>query len=389
MLTKFVLSLMIVFAVGAHAQSPVPPSVAKTFTPWFDHLPKEPRLRCSIEPLRPFLDFAFRFAAGYLVHCPLRQFGGEEDTLATFIRITPAGRPPLLLGDRSEVPAMPLSMGAKTSLSKSNVAIDYSGGFNLGEGRYRVTMLITDDRNHFCTKTWRIHASLTRSEKAAPLAISPGEVKPLVLEPWEHPHPSRNGIRLTILLDAEPLRENSPELQISGRLLLLESLSSLLRQTPYGSVRLITFNLDQARQLFEQDHFDRAGFANLAQALSNLNLGTISYRALERQTWEHFLVHLVNGAMEAPDRPDAVVIMGPRTRLDARMPREMLEAPAGNGAQLFYFQYFPNWHRRAEFPDAITYLTKARGGTIFKIHSPGELARAIRKFAEDLNRTRH
>jgi hypothetical protein len=386
--SKVVLPLMFVFPVGTHAQAPVSPKLAKRVNRFFGQLPQGPRLRCSIDPIRPFLDFAFQFAAGYRILCPLRQFGGKKDTLATFIRITPVGGATVILGDRSEVPAMPSSMAAMISLKKLDTEVEFSEGFNLGEGQYQVSAFVKDDRNRFCMRTWKIDAVRSRSEKAVRLAISPGEVEPFVLERWQHPHPNRNRLRLTILLDAEPIRENSPELQISDRILLLESVSTLLRQTPYSSVRLIAFNLDQARQIFEQDHFDQAGFARLARVLRNLNLGVVSYRALRRQTWEHFLVHLVNGAMEAPDRPDAVVIMGPRTRLYGRMPREMREAPAGTGAHLFYFQYYPNWHRSAEFPDAIAYLTKTRGGTVFNIHSPGELAGAIRKFSEDLSGTR-
>jgi hypothetical protein len=385
-LSELALGLLIVSTASVRAQSPVRPTIAKIVDPWFEHHPEWPRLRCSIVPVQPFLDFAFRFAAGYLVRCPLRQFGGKTSTLVAFVRITPAGRPPLLLVGRCKVPGMPSGIAAKTTLRKLNTDVGCSGGFNLGEGRYQVSVLVRDGRNRFCVKTWKIHAFRSRSEKAVSLAILPGDVEPVLLKPLERPHSGRNAMRLTVLLDAEPMRQNSPKLQNLGRLLLLESLSSLLRQTPYSSVRLIAFNLDQARQIFEQDHFDQAGFANLAQVLRNLNLGTVPYQALERKTWEQFLIHLVNGAMEAPDRPDAVIILGPRTRLQARIPRELLEQPAGDEAQLFYFQYFPNWHRSAEFPDAITSLTKARGGTVFKIHSPGELARAIDKFAEDLKR---
>ena len=45
----------------------------------------------------------------------------------------------------------------------------------------------------------------------------------------------------------------------------------------------------------------------------------------------------------------------------------------------FYLEYFPNWGRGAEFPDTIAYLTRARGGQVLKIHSPGELKSAVQK----------
>ena len=59
-----------------------------------------PSLNCRVKPVEPFLDFAFRFEAGYLVRCPIREFEGKESTVLVFLRITPEGQSPVLLGDQ-------------------------------------------------------------------------------------------------------------------------------------------------------------------------------------------------------------------------------------------------------------------------------------------------
>ncbi|MDE3180721.1 MAG: hypothetical protein KGM47_13820, partial [Acidobacteriota bacterium] len=187
-------------------------------------------------------------------------------------------------------------------------------------------------------------------------------------------------------LDAEPTSGVPTELRPWDRVLLLQLLSSVLRDTRWSSVRLIAFNLAQERQIFTDDAFNESGFVPLSRALTNLDLTTIPYQAIEPGAMEHFLVRLTDGSSKGAVKPlDAVVIIGPVARLNPVNP-QVLPRPAGDQkAPLFYFQYFSHGLSRQHIPDAIADVTTAWGGTVFNIDSPAGLAKAISKFEAVLN----
>src|SRR3954470_9208509 len=72
------------------------------------------------------LDFAFRFDVGYVVRCPLKEFGGRESTLLSFVRITPEGGTPVVLGESYNVAAIPEVMRGTTRIDKLKDEIDFS-----------------------------------------------------------------------------------------------------------------------------------------------------------------------------------------------------------------------------------------------------------------------
>ncbi|MGH9406356.1 MAG: hypothetical protein ACRD3D_11045 [Terriglobia bacterium] len=380
--------VLLASASWAQARFPATAASARAIEQRFDGRLAGPRLLCSIQPVKPYLDFSFHFASGFKLRCPLRQFEGKEDALICSLRIVPAGRAPVVLEDHFDVPRMPLQMAGRVKPKSLTTDLHYSGMFSLGEGRYRVSLVVVDRRNHICSRSWTIKASVPASQSAAPLAAPPGTAGPLMAEPWKLDRIfHRDGLRLTILVNAEPLARNSPELQPRDRALLLDSVSSLMKQVSCQSVRLIAFNLDQDREIFTEQRFDQSGFRRLAEILRGLDLGTVSYHALGRSAWEHLLIQLMNQAAAPGDPQDAVIFLGPRTRIAKRISRNTLTGARRDASRLFYFQYFPPAGWGAEFPDAISYLTKARGGAVFKIHSPVELARAINKLQRDLSRS--
>jgi len=66
------------------------------------------------------------------------------------------------------------------------------------------------------------------------------------------------------------------------------------------------------------------------------------------------------------------------------MPKELMSALGTNNPRFFYFEYFPWFGFRPEFPDAIDYLTRELHGTVYKIHSAGDLGQAIQKMLAQL-----
>ncbi len=103
-----------------------------------------PPLRCSIQPQKPFLDFASRFLVGYILSCPLRVFEGRATEVMAFTRVTPEGRQPLTLGQSYRVAGLSPEQAAVTNIRKLKGRIEASGGFCIGEGRYQVEVLLVD-----------------------------------------------------------------------------------------------------------------------------------------------------------------------------------------------------------------------------------------------------
>jgi hypothetical protein len=341
-------------------------------------------LKCSVKPIYPFLDFAFRFDAGFIISCPVKEFGGQESSMIAYLRITPQGRPPVVLARGYRLPAIPPSLAQKIQLKHLKTEFETSGAFVLGEGQFAVDLLLVDNRSRVYHKRWEMEAKRGRREKSVPLTVPANTAAAFPVDSWSgKPGGSHtSGSRLTILLDAAPINPYAIKLRAWDRSFLLGALSSLLRETPAQDVRLIAFNLDQQREIFHQDHFNAEGFAKLSRALENVELGTVSYKALQKGGWAELLARLVNQEISRPDPSESVVFLGPTTRTIDKVPPTMLLPRKSNSPQFFYLEYFPVWRGGSEFPDAIHHATNACKGTVLKIHSPGEFAEAMRKVNE-------
>ncbi len=378
------LAVFVALGLLARAQSPLSSGETRSADRALDNESKRTGLSCYVDPMKPFLDFAFRFEVGYVVHCPLREFEGKAGTLVSYLRVRPAGDIPVILGEGYRLPPMPPEMRLRIDMRRFNTEIEFSGVFAVGEGEYPVELVLADDHNRYCERRWSVKAFRRGGDQAIPISMKPNTAAPVAVPRFEREiSGNRRSARVTVLLDAAPIKPSAFNLRAWDRAFLLDSLSSLLRKLPCDSVRLIAFNLEQQREVFRRDRFNGDAFPELAQALEDLELGTVPYRVLERQQgWSQLLASLSNDQVSAEEPPDAVIFLGPRTRVARRVPEDMLKPAKGNGPQFFYIEYFSTWGD--EFPDTIDYLTSARNGTIFKIHSPGDLAQAIRKIQQQL-----
>ena len=373
--------LLLLFVTGAEGQSLLSPSASRATNRVLDEGVLGDRLACRIEPKGPFLDFGFRFESGYLVHCPVKIFGGEASEIYDLIRVTPDGGQPVILGQRSAIPAIPPEIKARVDIGKVKSEIEYSGVFAAGEGRYSVEVVVGDSKDRFIEKRWHIDVQRHHEERSAEVALPPDTVAPMSPHPWDGTFsPSRTNLRVTILLDAAPINPYALKLRAWDRAFLLDSLSSVLTKIHCNSVRLVAFNLDQQRELFRDDRFDKQGWMKLARDLRDLELGTVSFNILQnRQGWSDLLLQILNAEMTSPEPSDAVILLGPATRVSARIPSNMLPVRKASKPEFFYVDYYPYWLRGTEFPDTLARLTHDLGGSLLKIHSPGELAQAIKE----------
>src|SRR5437879_4408326 len=71
--------------------------------------PGEQALRCDVSPIRPSLNFSFRYHAGYTVSVPMNQYLGSGHGWSMLTRITPEGgdRKPVYLLSRIPLPKVP------------------------------------------------------------------------------------------------------------------------------------------------------------------------------------------------------------------------------------------------------------------------------------------
>jgi hypothetical protein len=377
-----------VVASSGFAQGLIEPGKIAAANELFDSPLEGKRLNCVVEPRSPFLDFAFRFELGYIIRCPLRDFDGKPSRIASILRVTPEGGQAVLFGQNYRIPGMPRDLASTTDIRKVNAEISASGVVALGEGKYTVELALMDNRERVAHKKWKVTAARKRDEKKVQVMTHPFTATAVSTRLWPARPSPGNGVRLTILLDAAPVDPHALKLRAWDRTFLLDSIASVLREIPADRVRVIAFNLDQQEEIFRQDDFDRFGLGRLSRALRKLELGSISYRKLgQPQGWSELLTRLLRDEVEAKQPADAVIFLGPTTRLSDKIPKEALTLSREKRPRFYYLEYFPAWRRGSELPDAIHHLTAQCEGTVLKIHSPGEFAGAIDRLRNELRPT--
>ena len=94
----------------------------------FDPQASDRPLRCEVTPIKPGLDFSFRFETGYSINVPMEQYFGPGHLWAILTRVTPENGKPEYVAARVRLPDVPIT----------TVKTDTFGGFLVGAGRYKV-----------------------------------------------------------------------------------------------------------------------------------------------------------------------------------------------------------------------------------------------------------
>ena len=358
------------------AQAPLPPELVAGANRLFEEYDKHPTLHCSVTRFNPFLDFTFRYEAGFLISVRPQEFtpGGRFGAL---LRATPEGGKPEFFGEEFDVPPIPAIMAKKLGPKQlKKIELGMSVGFAMGDGRYAIDLLLMDKENHSCHAHW----NLKTPKHNVQLTVPANTVTAVEADTWDGKLHS-DGVRLTVLLHVAPLNPYSIKLHAWDRGFLLQSLASLLKQLPCQSVRVIAFNLDQQQELFRQDNFDGDGYGQLVKRLHKQEFGTVSYQALQRGSWQQWLERLANEQTSVKDPSDVVVFLGPNSRFLDKIPAENRNDPDAP-PHFFYLEYYP-W-TGADFSDAIDSLTRGMHGTVYKIHSADQLGQAIQKMFDQM-----
>jgi hypothetical protein len=359
-------------------------SVRRIPKEWQDFRPRpdEPKLRCSVTSIRPRLNFSFRFQTGYVARFPGSEYVGKGHWIATFFRVTPdnSERQPVYFVSRTRIPEVPPN---KTTL-------EVGGGFVVGEGKYRVDWLLTDDSGRVCTDNWTVNAKLGRKERDAVPGMPAGTADEISFRRWTRASKgaaNEDGSRVTLLVNASPMTPRRVRLGGYDRVLLLSSVASLLERLPLRSVRLVVFSLDQQREIYRNEDFTSADFDKVSQALSQLELGTVDYDILNNRMGHiDLLTELIGESMSA-EQSDAVLFVGPKPRQHDKVGRSLLPERVPGQPPVFYVQFRP-FVVGPNFPDVIMNAVKQMGGKTFNVFSPGDFAEAILQISRTLDQSR-
>jgi hypothetical protein len=341
-----------------------------------DTAPSKSLLPCFIQfDGNPQLDFLFRYTAGFLVYCRLGEKLRAGTRLVAFVRITPSSGKPTIMTEQFDIPHVRQHDSAGFYAPPSELEASMSGGFALGSGRYSAEVVLVDEQGRTCRKRKKLKPGRERGDRNVPVALERGAVAPLVDARWNGSL-ATNGPRLTVLLNAHGAL-SSANLHALDRIILLESLTTMLNHIPCKSVKLIAFDLESQQKIFSQDTFDADGFVGLERALERIQFASIPYQALRKGGWTRFLVDLAQRESASKESPDDVVFLGPWGSHEwEKLPRELARKVEVSNAHFFYFALFPNV---GGGPDGLERLTRDLHGSVFAIRSPETLEQAIRK----------
>ncbi len=349
----------------------------------FERDPSSAKLKCRVHPVQPRLNLGFRFQTGYSIEIPMEQYSGTGHWWSVIFRVTPESKEidPVWFVSRRRIPP---TNGQKA-------VAEFGGAYLIGEGQYKVDMLLVDDSDRVCSTGWKMRAKLNSDVRNARPGLPPGAVDDLSLRRSRY-HPARElgedaRYKVSILMHAASTMPNRVRLQSYDRMLLISALSSLLERLPVRSVGLTIFNLDQQKELYRTSEVSGSSFQDAIEAVNGLELGTVDYGTLQNRTGHIDLVSdLLHRELTTGDRPDLVIFLGPLGHWTGRISDEQL--PSGNLPPIYNIQLRPwRYLPSALLPDLIERTVRRMGGRTKQVYSPEDFAESIQDIERLLNRS--
>lgn len=338
---------------------------------------KPDTLSCDLREIDPWLNFAFRWHAGYRVEFPLGQFPPEPSGVRVVFRVKPvSGDGGYYFWQDFNIPA-----GARAPRQYGRV----NGGYFLGEGNYEVAWMMLDGNGRSCRKRWDVKLALNGEQRRTAHFLPPKTAAPIVLT-WEGAAGSTvRPYRIAVILHVSPIFPRSTRITAVDESFLLTMLTSLLEETPFRETSVKAINLNQQREIFSTTELDPFSFENLMESMRKLQLGAIDIDQYSNPDGgAELLARLVNDEVAAEEPPDAIVFIGPNNRHTRKFPSGLIESTSGK-KPLFFYLHLDYYARRFPWSDTIQRLTKSQHGKTFTIRRPEQLARAIKKMREMLD----
>jgi hypothetical protein len=304
------------------------PTAVSAFEDGQNHEP----LPCAVHIIKPELNFGFRFQTGYTFETSLDPYLDGEHHWYIVFRVTPEGN--------AGLPVYFLDSLDLQARSLSGLIGEDDGSFQTGEGRYQVKWALIDDLGRVCRQEWAIDAHLSFSDRSERVAMPPGAVGDFSSRSTERSKAANRSHQLTILLNAA-----KPTVRTGGQPgnpwgMLLSMLASMMEEMPKASFRVVAFDSQQERELFQKENFTAEDLNDLARVANAKQRWTVDYHSLQDPAGEwHFLRDLENKEINAPSPADTVIFLGvPEGRFD-NMPAGM---PGPKTALRFFYLKYGN-----------------------------------------------
>jgi hypothetical protein len=389
---RYVAAMLFCAATGMAQQVTSPDHLPAPVSAFADNRSHSP-LPCEVQPVKPVLNFGFRFQAGYTLESPLDPYVGEHHRWYIVFRVTPleGASQPVFFYDSLDLPA---THGA-------GFIAQNTGAFQLGEGRYDVKWSLFDDLGRVCRHEWTVDAHLTSSERSEKVSMPPGTAGDFSWRPAETTKPAAESRHVTILLNAAmPIaRRGGPPADRWG--ILLSMLASLVEQMPEASLRVVAFDTTQQKELFRKDDFTPQDINDVAHVATARERWAVDYQVLQNPSggWD-LLRDLEKKEIQA--RPDTAIFLGVQQARFDKIPPGM---PGPQSAPRFFYLKTPgpavpqnvvvNSGRMgsgrggggltpalalpgaADQPDQIEQSVRRLNGKIFVISSPADFSKAL------------
>ncbi len=335
-------------------------------------------LPCQLVPAKPVLGFDLRFHAGFDISVPLKEMAGSENLLTILFRVTSQDQQaePVYFIQRIRVPAIDADAKGDANLQ---------GFFDLGEGKYKVDWLMKDRTERVCAHFWETEAELPAKDKALALNLQRGAVAATANEEFLDEEPvTRDAtdtlLSVKVLVNFAPQNSNAASLQPADTSALVSILRTLQRDPHIARFSVVAFNLQQQKVLYRQEATDRIDFPAIGEALKSLQLGRVQVEQLQKKNSEvEFLGGLIQSEFkvdEPTQRPDALIIAGPKVMLPNNVSSDTLKGVGETEFPIFYMNYnlYP---QITPWRDSISYAVRFFKGQEYTISRPRDLWFAV------------
>ena len=348
----------------------------------------EPRqdLPCSVINIKPILGFDLRFHSGYEVSVPLKELAGSENMLTILFRVSKidASGSPVYFIHRMKVPSIE---------EEAKGDAYFQGGFDVGEGRYKVEWLMRDRTERICSSFWDIEASLPTKDKQVALSLSQGAIQPTEREQFRDEPPIQRvadapPLNVKVLVNFAPQNSKSATLQPLDTGALTAILRNISRDPRIGKFTVVAFNLQEHRVVYRQDNAEKIDFPALGEALDSISPGTVDLKRLGEKNGEtEFLTKFIQEEVASSASSDAIVFAGPKALLDQSVPAESLRQIGDLNYPVFYMNY--NLYPQAvPWNDAIGKAVKLLKGYEYTISKPRDLWFAVTEMVSRIVKTK-
>jgi hypothetical protein len=250
----------------------------------------------------------------------------------------------------------------------------------VGEGKYHIDWLMRDRSDRVCSFNWDSEATLPGKDKLIALDIPPSAVQASDTELFKEEPPvtaretQADPLNVKVMVNFAPQDSLSAALQPIDTRALLSILRNMAREPRITRFSVVAFNMQEQRIIYRQESASQIDFPALGEALRSLNLGTVDVKRLSQKHGDaEFLTSFITQEItSAKERPDAVIIAGPKVSVEGGLPQESFKEVGDLKFPVFYMNY--NLNPQANpWRDAIGAAVKTLKGAEFTITRPRDL----------------